>query len=231
MLNHGLYINIIKGDGMKKSTQLIITKLKGKYKLFEKLQLEESLKTLIECYVNGNKLLVCGNGGSASDSLHIVGELMKGFLLPRKLSENKQKSIRDVCPECSEYLIDNLQSTLPAISLVSEISLLTAYNNDKSSNLVFAQQVLGYGNKGDVLLAISTSGNSKNVVYAAKLAKVQGMKVISLTGNNGGLLRELSDVLINVPFSDTFIIQEFHIIIYHAICAAVENEFFSEGKY
>lgn len=214
---------------MKNSTQLIINSIKEKYKLFEKLPLEETLEILIECYSNSNKLLVCGNGGSASDSLHIVGELMKGFLLPRKLGKNKQKEIRSVCPECSEYLIDNLQSTLPAISLVSEISLLTAYNNDKSSNLAFAQQVLGYGNKGDVLLAISTSGNSKNVVYAAKLAKVQNMKVISLTGSSGGELKELSDVLINVPLEETYIIQEFHIIIYHAICSAIENEFFSEG--
>jgi len=111
---------------------------------------------------------------------------------------------------------------------VSETALLTAYSNDQAPELSFAQQVLGYGNNGDILIAISTSGNSKNVIYAAQIAKVQGMKVISLTGNTGGKLKEVSDILINVPSDETYIIQEYHLPIYHAICAAVENEIFSK---
>jgi len=155
---------------------------------------------------------------------------MKGFLLPRKLDKNKQEKIKALFPETAQYFIENLQRALPAISLVSEIALLTAYVNDQAPDLSFAQQVLGHGNAGDVLIAISTSGNSKNAIYAAQMAKVQGMKVISLTGNKGGKLRELSDVLINVPSDETFIIQEYHLPIYHALCAAVENEMFSEEE-
>ena len=153
---------------------------------------------------------------------------MKGFLLPRKINEDKQGQIRDMFPEISKYLIENLQEALPAISLVSETALLTAYANDQTPDLSFAQQVLGYGNTGDILIAISTSGNSKNVIYAAKMAKVQGMKVISFTGRQGGKLRDISDILINVPSDETFIIQEYHLPIYHTLCAAVENEMFKE---
>ena len=175
-----------------------------------------------------NKIIVCGNGGSASDSLHIVGEFMKGFLLERKLDTQKQETIKKLFPKSADYFIENLQQPLSAISLVSESALLTAYANDKSADLSFAQQILGYGVTGDVLIAISTSGNSNNVIYAAQIAKVQGMKVIALTGNEGGELKKFSDITIYVPFDKTFLIQEYHIAIYHTICAAVENEMFSE---
>lgn len=213
---------------MKETTQLIIDTLMTRYPELKDIPIKQSINEIINCYNNKNKLLICGNGGSAADSIHIVGELMKGFLLPRKLSDKKQNEIKDKFPDSAEYLINNLQGTLQAISLVSEISLLTAYANDKAPDLSFAQQVLGHGKVGDILLAISTSGNSKNVIYAAQLAKIQGLKVISLTGDNGGKLKELSDVLLNAPSDETYIIQEYHLPIYHTICAAVENEFFYE---
>lgn len=215
---------------MKKTTEIIIEKLMERYPELDRKGISSSIFEIAQCYHRKNKLLVCGNGGSAADSLHIVGELMKGFLLPRKLNENKQQEIYEQFPKTADYLIENLQETLPAISLVNETVLLSAYANDKASDLSFAQQVLGYGNSGDILLAISTSGNSKNVIYAAQMAKIQGMQVISLTGETGGKLKEFSDVLINVPSIETNIIQEYHLPIYHAICAAVENEFFSKEE-
>ncbi len=177
---------------------------------------------LIELFKNGNKLLVCGNGGSASDSEHIVGELMKGFILPRKISKELEVKIND------KVLTDALQYGLPAISLVSEVALSTAFSNDQLPTAVFAQQVLGYGKPGDVLLCISTSGNSLNCVYAAKVAKAIGVKVISLTGQKDSKLKELSDITIQAPSCETFKIQEYHLPIYHAICLALEEEFFGE---
>lgn len=215
---------------MKVSTKEIIDNLVKRYPELIECSITEAVEEIIKCYVNGNKLLVCGNGGSASDSMHIVGELMKGFLLPRKLDNKKQEEIKALFPETEQYLIDNLQGALTAISLVSETALSTAYANDQASDLSFAQQVLGHGEKGDILIAISTSGNSRNVIYAAQMAKVQGMKVISLTGSKGGKLREFSDILINVPSDETYIIQEYHLPVYHALCAAVENEMFSEEE-
>jgi len=215
---------------MKKTTEQIVEKLYSRYPDLSDLPILEAIKEIIGCYNRENKLLICGNGGSAADALHIVGELMKGFLLSRRLDNKKQLEIREKFPDSAEYLIDNLQRTLPAISLVSETALLTAYANDKAPDLSFAQQVLGHGKFADVLIAISTSGNSNNVVYAAQIAKVQGMKIISLTGEGGGKLRGISDILINVPSNETYIIQEYHLPIYHTICAAVENEFFSEEE-
>jgi len=186
----------------------------------------DSINIIADCYKNGGKVLVCGNGGSAADSEHIVGELMKGFLLPRKLEVKDQEKIKEIFPEDAEYLIDNLQQALPTISLVSQTALQTAFANDNAPDLSFAQQVLGYGNKNDVLISISTSGNSKNVLYASQIAKCKEMKVVSLTGSKGGILKDLSNVLINVPSDETFIIQEYHLPVYHAICACLENEFF-----
>ena len=181
-----------------------------------------SCEKLIECFKSGGKLLVCGNGGSASDSEHIVGELMKGFILPRTISSDLKNKIND------DTLTNALQYGLPAISLVSQTSLSTAFSNDQLPTAVFAQQVLGYGKKGDVLLCISTSGNSLNCVYAAKVARALDMKIISLTGEKESKLKELSDVTIMAPSKDTFKTQEYHLPIYHAICLALENEFFGE---
>lgn len=181
---------------------------------------------MIESFKNNGKLLVCGNGGSASDSLHIVGELMKSFKLQRPIDKNIQEKIREKYPDDQEYLINNLEGSFDAKSLVSEISLITAFSNDKTADLCFAQQVYGYGNEGDVLLVLSTSGNSKNAIYAAKVALAMGMSVISLTGNNGGKIKEFSTVDINVPQDETYKVQEYHLPIYHAICLAIECEFY-----
>lgn len=221
-------MDIVLGVHMKKSTLLILNKLIERYPELESCynSINSSIIEISNCYKNNGKLLVCGNGGSASDSQHIVGELMKGFVLPRKISREIQDEIIKLYPENADYFIENLQGALNAISLVGETALTTAYANDKAPDLSFAQQVLGYGNKGDVLLAISTSGNSKNIIYAAQIAKVSGMKVISLTGKGGGKLKELSDVLINVPVDETYIIQEYHLPVYHALCLALENEFY-----
>ena len=153
---------------------------------------------------------------------------MKSFVLSRKLENKYIDKIKNIFPQEAEYFINNLQSSLPAIALVSETSLITAYSNDNNSELVFAQQVLGYGNEGDILIAISTSGNSKYVIYASQISKVKGMKVISLTGKLGGELKDISDININVEEKETYIIQEYHLSIYHTLCLEVENEIFGE---
>lgn len=213
---------------MKESTQRFIDKLVDTFpELKENYRgIQEAIEAVIECYQSGGKLLVCGNGGSAADSEHIVGELMKGFLLPRVLKEEDTKALTSLFPEDAEYLVSHLQQGLPAISLVSQTALMTAFANDISADLCFAQQVLGYGVKGDILIAISTSGDSKNVIYATEIAKLKEMKVIALTGYKGGKLKDFADILLNVPTNETYRIQEYHLPIYHALCAAIENEFF-----
>lgn len=189
-----------------------------------------SVEMLINCYQNKNKLLICGNGGSASDSQHIAGELMKSFKVKRKIPIETQEQIENKFPQNSKYYIENLEEPLTAISLVGETSLITAYSNDKAPDLIFAQQVYGLGNIGDILLAISTSGNSKNVLYACEIAKIKGMKVIGLTGQSGGKMSSICDILIKTPEFETYKIQEYHLPIYHAICLALEEEFFGEGN-
>ena len=183
---------------------------------------------LREAFSGGGKLLVCGNGGSAADSLHIVGELMKGFCLPRTLSDVQQARLRAACPDFAEHCIAGLQKALPAVSLVSETALLTAFANDQSADLVFAQQVLGQGRAGDVLLAISTSGNSQNVLYAAGVARAMDLRVVGLTGRTGGRLAALCDSCIRVPADQAYLVQEYHLPVYHTICLALEQEFFGE---
>lgn len=187
-----------------------------------------AVECIAGCFHAGNKLLICGNGGSAADCEHIVGELMKAFLMQRKLPKQFEKRLFSVIPSDAEYLKKNLEGALPAISLASHTSLMTAFANDKAPDLVFAQQIVGYGRAGDVLLAISTSGNSKNVLYAAQTARAAEMKIIALTGISGGKLKDLSDIIICAPSSETFMIQEYHLPIYHCICASLENEFFGE---
>ena len=191
-------------------------------------ELISAVERMVLCVEKGRKILICGNGGSAADSLHIVGELMKSFVLKRKLPPVWQDKLREQYPDLAEYYIQNLQGAIPAISLVNEVSLMTAYSNDNAADLMFAQQVLGYGQVGDVLLAISTSGNSGNVLHAARIANAIGMEVISMTGANGGKLKELSDVLLAAPSTITHQIQEYHLPIYHAICLALEAHFFGE---
>ena len=188
--------------------------------------LAAAVETICEGYRTKHKLLVCGNGGSAADAEHIVGELMKGFLLPRKLDAAMQKKMQQVCPAEADYFMENLQGTLPAISMVNQVALNTAFANDQAPDLSFAQQLLGMGDEGDVLLGISTSGNSTNVIYAVQMAKVKGVKSIVLTGKKGGKLKPLADICICVPDDETFRIQELHLPVYHMLCIAAENEFF-----
>ena len=190
--------------------------------------IEAAYEIMRECYVRGGKVMICGNGGSAADSLHIVGELMKGFVLPRKLGSEWKEKLESACPEMADYLMKNLQGTLSAVSLVSESALLTAYANDQAPELSFAQQVLGQGREGDVLLAITTSGNSANVLYAVGVAKAMGVKVVGLTGQKGGKILPMCDACICVPSNITHEIQEYHLPVYHALCLALEEEFFGE---
>ena len=187
------------------------------------------VETICEGFRGGGKLITCGNGGSAADAMHIVGELMKGFLLPRKIENFNPEFVKraqELFPADVEFFKANLQSALPAVSLVGETSLMTAFANDRTPNLIFAQQIFGLGKRGDVLLAISTSGNSDNVLFAVEVAKIMGIKVVAMTGRRGGRLRHLSDVSICVPADSSYTIQEFHLPIYHMICIAAENEFF-----
>lgn len=179
-----------------------------------------------ECYINDGKLLVAGNGGSAADSEHIVGELMKGFKMPRKLNKNFADKLLSVDGVLGKTLSENLQQTLTAIALDGHIALSTAYMNDCEPELCFAQQINGYGKKGDVFLGISTSGNSKNVLYAAVTARAKGMKIIGLTGKNNSKLSELSDACVNVPETETYMIQELHLPVYHCWCLMLEDKFF-----
>lgn len=177
-------------------------------------------------YQSGRKLLVCGNGGSASDSEHIVGELMKEFKLKRKIYGNQSTALKEIDPELGQVLADNLQGALPAISLTGHSALQTAYMNDAVPELVFAQQINGYGKAGDVFLGISTSGNSKNVLYAAVNAKAKGLKVIGLTGAKENKLMKFADVCIRVPETETYKIQELHLPVYHCLCLMLEQKFF-----
>lgn len=213
---------------MKQSAQAQLKLLIERYPALEVCReaVEKAAELLAGSFAHGGKLLVCGNGGSASDSLHIVGELMKGFVLPRKLSADWAGRFEAACPGMKDYLMNNLQDALPAMSLVGETALSTAYANDQAPDLAFAQQVLGAGREGDVLLGISTSGNSANVLYAAGVAKAVGMKVIGLTGATGGKLLPLCDACICAPSRETYQIQEYHLPIYHALCLALEEEFF-----
>lgn len=181
---------------------------------------------LKECYENKGKLLIAGNGGSAADAEHIVGELMKGFKAPRRLKEKEKEKLMSINMEMGEILGDNLQGALPAIALDGHMSLTTAYMNDCEPLLCFAQQVNGYGNSEDVFLGISTSGNSKNILYAATVAKAKGMKVIGFTGKKESKLSNFADVCINVPETETYMIQELHLPVYHCLCLMLEERFF-----
>ena len=183
-------------------------------------------KILEKAYSSGRKLLVSGNGGSASDSEHIVGELMKEFKLKRRIFGKQAAALKEIDPELGQVLADNLQGALPAISLTGHSSLTTAFMNDALPELVFAQQVNGYGKPGDVYLGISTSGNSKNVLYAAVNAKAKGLKVIGLTGAKESKLMKYSDVCIRVPETETYKIQELHLPVYHCLCLMLEDKFF-----
>ena len=179
-----------------------------------------------QTYKNGGKVLIAGNGGSAADAEHIVGELMKGFIKARKVDSVFGKKLEEIDLEMGKQLAEKLQGALPTISLVGHAALSTAYLNDVDPILGFAQQVNGLGCENDLLLAISTSGNSKNILYAAVVAKAKGMKVIGLTGKDGGRLKRYADVTIVADEQETYRIQELHLPIYHSLCLLLEEEFF-----
>lgn len=181
-------------------------------------QIDKALKLIIDTYKSGGKVLVCGNGGSAADSEHIVGELMKGFMLKREVTDER----------IPYDLRSKLQGALPAISLPSQSAILSAYINDVDPEMMYAQLVYGYAKENDLVIGISTSGNSKNVVNAIKIANAVGAKTIALTGANGGILGEIADVLINAPETETYKVQEYHLPIYHYLCAETEKYFFDK---
>jgi D-sedoheptulose 7-phosphate isomerase len=191
-----------------------------------KNEIRKAFNVLIACYEQGKKVLVCGNGGSCSDSDHIVGELMKGFENMRPVGESLKNDLVEIAGERGAYLAGKLQQALPAISLTAHSALITAVANDTDASLVFAQQVMGYGNQGDVMIGISSSGNSQNVIDALITAKAKGMTVIGLTGETGGKMKPFCDILINVPGHRTAFVQELHLPVYHTLCMMVENHFF-----
>jgi D-sedoheptulose 7-phosphate isomerase len=181
---------------------------------------------IVNSYNNGGKLLIAGNGGSASDAEHIAGELMKTFNKNRKLPDSFIADISAADSEIAQYLIPRMQPGLPTIALSGHASLNTACINDIDGNITFAQQVYGYGKEGDVFLGISTSGNSKSVLYAAAVAKAKKLKIIALTGVAGGKLKHFADVCIRVPENETWKIQELHLPVYHVLCMMLEEHFF-----
>lgn len=191
-----------------------------------KCDIIKAYEILQDAYRKDRKLLVCGNGGSASDSEHIVGELMKEFKVKRKVYADQAEAMKAIEPQMGATLAENLQGALPAICLTGHTSLTTAFMNDANADLVFAQQVNGYGKPNDVFLGISTSGNSKNVCYAAITAKSKGLKVIGLTGEKISKMSQLADVCVRVPETETYKIQELHLPVYHCLCLMLEDYFF-----
>lgn len=191
-----------------------------------KSQIVQSYEIIRDCYDNGGKLIIGGNGGSCADAEHIVGELMKGFVLCRQLEKPLCDAMCAVDPVLGADLAEQLQGGLPAVALSSHNALNTAFLNDVNGEMMYAQQVNALGKPGDVFLGISTSGNAKNVRYAAIVAKAKGMKVLGLTGKTGGVLNELADVNMVMPREETYQIQELHLPVYHALCLMLEEYFF-----
>ncbi|MDO4548703.1 MAG: ROK family protein [Clostridia bacterium] len=191
-----------------------------------KRQIYEAYEAIERCYANGNKLLLAGNGGSCADCEHIVGELMKGFYLKRPVEDKKRDAIREATRDILPGAADILQQGLPAIALTGHAAVSTAVQNDVDPQLAMAQQVLGYGRPGDAFIGISTSGNAKNVLLAASVAKALGLKTIALTGENGGELKRACDITIAAPATSPADVQEMHLPIYHTLCAMIEARFF-----
>ncbi len=188
--------------------------------------LSAALAICIECFTAGNRMLICGNGGSAADAEHIVGELMKSYLKPRPVPTEFRERLATLEPEFGSEIGEHLEGALPALSLCGHPSLASAYANDVAPGMVFAQQVYGYGRPGDLLLAISTSGNSHNVLTAAVVARAIGLRTLGLTGASGGRLRNVCDITIRAPAEKTPEAQELHLPIYHWLCETIEAHFF-----
>lgn len=223
------FVNRVVGRNMEKIL-LHVDLLIERYPVLEscKDDILNAYYLLEESYSNRNKLLVAGNGGSAADSEHIVGELMKSFKLPRKLDKEFKSKLIQEDEELGLALSENLQGALPAIALDGHLALSTAYMNDCEPLLCYAQQVNGFGNEGDIFLGISTSGNSKNILYASVTAHAKGLKVIGLTGQKESKLSEIADVCIKVPETETYMIQELHLPVYHCLCLMLEERFFGK---
>ena len=188
----------------------------------------DAFHLLKSIYSNNGTLFVCGNGGSAADAEHMVGELMKGFLLPRPVPSDLKHKLVEEYGEVGEVFADNLQGGLPAVSLNGHPSLSSAFGNDVDFEMTFAQQLYVLGTRGDVLIGFTTSGNSKNVLNAFRIARIMGIKTIAFTGSDGGACADLVDCSINVPERETYKIQELHLPVYHALCAMLEEEFYGE---
>lgn len=188
--------------------------------------IKKAYETLKNAYITGGKLLIAGNGGSCADSEHIVGELMKGFVKKRPITDELSEKMKQADPERGDALSGKLQQGLPAIALTGHPGLTTAFLNDVDPDMVFAQQLLGYGKQGDVFMGLTTSGNSKNILYAVTVAKAKGMSVIGLAGRDGGELKRMADTTIVVPEEETYKIQELHLPVYHTLCLMLEDYFF-----
>lgn len=217
---------------MSKSSKTAISRLIERYPSLKccESSINDACDALITCYTADNTLYLCGNGGSAADADHIAGELVKNFVLPRPLDSNTSDALRQAFPDDGERLAAQLQKGLPAVSLCGHTALLTAVANDMDADLIFAQQVMVFGRPGDVLLGISTSGHSTNVVQAFRTARVKNMPTIALTGRSGGVLKELADILIAVPEDQTADVQELHLPVYHCLCEVLEYHFFADQK-
>ncbi|HAK44335.1 MAG TPA: phosphoheptose isomerase [Spirochaeta sp.] len=210
-------------------TRFYINELVGRYPLLEDCRgsIEQAAELLIKTSENEGKFLICGNGGSSADADHIVGELMKGFILPRPLTAMQKKSLKETDTELGSLMSERLQRGIPAISLSSQTALNTAFLNDVDPALLFAQQVMGFGKRGDTLWGLSTSGNSKNIVAAAVAAKSRGLKTLAMTGKSSSRLSEICDVCIQVNETETYKVQELHLPVYHSLCLIIEDFFFA----
>jgi D-sedoheptulose 7-phosphate isomerase len=218
------------GLSMKKNARKLFDECMTKYSPLQSCgnDILSAFETLVSCFSQGGKVLVCGNGGSASDAEHIVSEFMKKFRIKRPVDPLISQKLVALGFDFAEHLASQLERALPAISLVSHSSLITAIVNDVGGDMIFAQQVYGYGKPGDVLLALSTSGNSGNVLTAIKVARALDMKVVGFSSETGGKMMSLCNTTICVPDTVTFQIQELHLPIYHLLCAMVEEEMFGE---
>lgn len=212
---------------MKKETVEILEELIERYPSLagEKENIKQAYEILLETVKRGGTVYTCGNGGSAADSEHIVGELMKKFKKPRPIDDGIKENLY-AFGEDGKVVADTLEGAMRAVSLTSHIALTTAFSNDRNPTVGFAQQLFGLGAKGDTLIAISTSGNSQNCVYAILVAMAKGLKTVSLTGKNDSKMSNLSDVTVKVPETETFKVQELHLPVYHALCAMLESEIF-----
>ena len=212
---------------MKETTRQILTDMVGRYPALAACEKDvmAAYEILQACFANGHRLYLCGNGGSASDCEHIAGELLKSFKKCRPLSAELMEGLK-MQGDRGQVLIENLQGGLPTVSLCGHTAFSTAFQNDCDPMFVFAQQVGAWGQEGDVLLTLSTSGNSKNCIYAATVAKAKKMSVVALLGGNGGELKGMADAAVVAPEKETYKVQELHLPIYHCLCAMLEEEFF-----